>query len=477
MWASACIKSGGEVFWELSSQSVDVVIIGAGPGGYVAALRAAGLGASVALVERDEVGGTCLNRGCIPTKAILASTGLLRDISRSGEFGISVGQVSFDASAIAARSRGVVETMRKGVEGLLAGAGIITLRGMAVITGPRSVEVTMADGPAAGLQCGALIIATGSEWIELPGLETDGERVITSDDAFALDDIPASIAIVGGGAVGCEFAEIYSALGAETTIVEMMPQLLPGEDQELARRLEAALKRKGIKVAASTRVTGLDRQGGTLRVLTGAGKTLEVEKVMVAVGRKPGTAGLGLEAAGLEAGNKCIETDARMQTSVPGVYAIGDVTGKYLLAHVASAQGVVAAESACGLESEIDYTAVPRCVYTSPEYAAVGMGEAEAAEAGLESVVYKVQLGRVGRALTLGETFGLAKMTCVKGTGRVIGFHLLAPHASEVLTEVSVAMVKGTTAEELSRVIHPHPTMSEIVWEAAQGAAGKPLHG
>jgi len=460
----------------LSSQSVDVVIIGAGPGGYVAALRAAGLGASVAVVERDEVGGTCLNRGCIPTKAILVSTGLLRDISRSEEFGISVGQVSFDASAIAARSRGVVETMRKGVEGLLAGAGVITLRGTAVITGPRSVEVTMEDGPA-GLQCGALIIATGSEWIELPGLETDGERVITSDDAFALDDIPASIAIVGGGAVGCEFAEIYSALGAETTIVEMMPQLLPGEDQDLARRLEAALKRKGIKVAVSTRVTGLDRQGETLRVLTEDGKTLEVEKVMVAVGRKPSTAGLGLEAAGLEAGNKCIETDARMQTGVPGVYAIGDVTGKYLLAHVASAQGVVAAENACGLDSEIDYTAVPRCVYTAPEYAAVGMGEAEAAEAGLETVVYKVQLGRVGRALTLGETFGLAKMTCEKDTGRVIGFHLLAPHASEVLTEVSAAMVKGTTAEELSRVIHPHPTMSEIVWEAAQGAAGKPLHG
>jgi len=460
----------------LSSQSVDIAIIGAGPGGYVAALRAAGLGASVAVVERDEVGGTCLNRGCIPTKAILASTGLLRDIYRSGEFGISVGQVSFDASAIAARSRGVVETMRKGVEGLLAGAGVITLRGTAVITGPRSVEVATADGPA-GLQCGALIIATGSEWIELPGLETDGERVITSDSAFTLDDIPASIAIVGGGAVGCEFAEIYSALGAETTVVEMMPQVLPGEDQELARRLEAALKRKGIKVATSTRVTGLDRQGETLRVLTEAGKTLEVEKVMVAVGRKPSIAGLGLEAAGLETGNKCIGTDSRMRTGAKGVYAIGDVTGKYLLAHVASAQGVVAAENACGLESEIDYTAVPRCVYTAPEYAAVGLGQAEAAEAGIQAAVYRVQLGRVGRALTLGETFGLAKMTCEKDTGRVIGFHLLAPHASEVLTEVSAAMVKGMTAEELSRVIHPHPTMSEIVWEAAQGAAGKPLHG
>ncbi len=451
-------------------------MIGAGPGGYVAALRAARLGASVAVVERDEVGGTCLNRGCIPTKAILASTGLLRGIARAGEFGITVGDVSFDASVIAARSKGVVETMRKSVEGLLAGAGVTTIRGRGVIKGPGSVEVATSDG-AVGLEGRAVIIATGSEWIELPGLETDGGRVITSDDAFALDDIPASIAIVGGGAVGCEFAEIYSALGAETTIVEMMPQLLPGEDRELARRLEAALKRKGIKVAVSTRVTGLDRQGETLKVLTETGPAIEAGKVMVAVGRKPATGGLGLEALGLDARKKWIEVDAHMRTAGAAVYAIGDVTGKYLLAHVASAQGLVAAENACGRESRIDYTAVPRCVYTDPEYAAVGMGEAEAAGAGIEPIVYRVQLGRVGRALTLGETFGLAKMTCARDTGRILGFHLLAPHASEVLTEVSAAMAGGATAEQLSRVIHPHPTMSEIVWEAAQGAAGKPLHG
>ena len=460
----------------MSSQSFDIVVIGAGPGGYVAALRAAGLGASVAVVEKEEVGGTCLNRGCIPTKALLASTSLLRGISRAGEFGIEVGDVSFDASVIASRSQGVVETMRKGVEGLLSGAGVAFFRGIGTVKGPGSVEVASAEGSVM-LEGRALIIATGSEWIELAGLETDGRRVITSDDAFSLDDIPASMAIVGGGAVGCEFAEIYSALGTETTIVEMMPQLLPGEDQELARRLEAALKRKGIKVATSTRVTGLDRGREALTVKTETDKPLDVEKVMVAVGRKPVTEGLGLEALGLEAGGRRIEVDSRMRTGVTGVYAIGDVTGEYLLAHVASAQGVVAAENACGLDSEIDYTAVPRCVYTNPEYAAVGMGQEEAAEAGLEATVYKVQLGRVGRALTLGETFGLAKMTCDKNSGKVIGFHLLAPHASELLTEVSAAMAKGTTAEELSRVIHPHPTMSEIVWEAAQGAAGKPLHG
>jgi dihydrolipoamide dehydrogenase len=460
----------------LSDQRYDIAVIGAGPGGYVAALRAAGLGARVAVVERDEVGGTCLNRGCIPTKAILASTNLLRAISRSREFGIEVGEVGFDASAIASRSRGVTETMRKGVEGLLSKAGAALIRGTGVLKGPGKVEVRAAEGPLS-LECGAVIIATGSEWIELPGLETDGSRVITSDHAFSLEDIPASIAIVGGGAVGCEFAEIYSALGAETTIVEMMPQLLPGEDSELARRLEAALKRKGIKVSTSTRVTGLERDADALRVLTEDGKGIEAAKVMVAVGRKPSIHGLELDRVGLELDMGRIAANAKMETGAPGVYAIGDVTGRFLLAHVASAQGLVAAENACGRESEIDYTAVPRCVYTEPEYAAVGMNEAEAAEVGVEAAVYRVQLGRVGRALTLGETFGLAKMTCARDTGKVIGFHLLAPHASELLSEVSAAMAAGMTAEGLSRVIHPHPTMSEIVWEAAQGSAGKPLHG
>jgi dihydrolipoamide dehydrogenase len=460
----------------LSDERVDVAVIGAGPGGYVAALRAAGLGASVAVIEREDVGGTCLNKGCIPTKALLASTGLLRAISRSEEFGVSVADVTFDAAAIASRSRGVVETMRKGVEGLLSHAGVKLLKGTGTLKGPNAVEIAGEDGTVT-LEFGAVIIATGSEWIELPGLETDGGKVITSDHAFALDDLPASIAVVGGGAVGCEFAEIYSALGVETTIVEMMPQLLPGEDTELARRLEAALKRKGIKVATKTRVTGLESEGDILRLLTEGGNAIEAGKVMVAVGRAPCTAGLGVEALGINLEGRRVGVDARMQTSVPGIYAIGDVTGKYLLAHVASAQGVVAAENACGKDAEIDYAAVPRCVYTDPEYAAVGLGESEAADAGIEAAVYRVQLGRVGRALTLGETFGLAKMTCEKASGKVIGFHLLAPHASELLSEVSTAMAGGLTAEELARVIHPHPTMSEIVWEAAQGSAGRPLHG
>ncbi len=460
----------------MADERVDVAVIGAGPGGYVAALRAAGLGASVAVIEMDEAGGTCLNRGCIPTKAILASTGLLRAVARSRDFGISVGDVSFDPSVIASRSKGIVETMRKGVEELLTRAGVDLIRARGVLKGPGAVEAVGPDGTRA-LSCGAVIVATGSEWIEVPGIETDGGRVITSDHAFSLADIPASIAIVGGGAVGCEFAEIYSALGVETTVIEMMPHLLPGEDTELARRLEAALKRRGIGIAVSKRVTGLEECGRTIKVHAGDDWSIDVEKVMVAVGRKPSTEGLGLEEAGLDVEGGGIGVDERMETRVPGIYAVGDVTGKFLLAHVASAQGVVAAENACGVRAEMDYGAVPRCVYTEPEYAAVGMGEAEAAEAGIEAAVYRVHLGRIGRALTLGETFGLAKMTCARETGKLLGFHVLAPHASELVSEVSAAMAGGLTAEDLSRVIHPHPTMSEMVWEAAQGSAGRPLHG
>jgi dihydrolipoamide dehydrogenase len=459
----------------LDKRSVDIAVIGAGPGGYVAALRAAGLGASVAVVESGEVGGTCLNKGCIPTKAILASTGLLRRISRSQEFGIKVEKVSFDLPTIASRARDVVETMTKGVEGLFLKAGVDLVRGKGVMRSPALVEVAGRDGPVV-LECRSLLVATGSDWMELPGLETDGENVITSDDALGLENLPAEMVIVGGGAVGCEFAEIYSALGVDTTIVEMMPQLLPGEDQEMARRIEAVLKRKGIKVLTSARVTGLAARGDKFQVLTEKSPPLEAGRVMVAVGRRPRTSGIGLEEAGVDFGPGGVVVDSGMRTNVSGVFAVGDVTGKWLLAHVASAEGIVAAENACGLETKIDYRAVPRCIYTEPEYAAVGMDEREAREAGLDPVVYKAHLGRIGRALTLGETFGLAKLTCSKGDGSVLGFHLLAPHASEVITEISAAMAGGITADELARIIHPHPTMSEIVWEAAQAAAGRPLH-
>ncbi len=459
----------------MSEQVFDIVVVGGGPGGYVAALRGAGLGASVALVEEDLVGGTCLNRGCIPTKALLESARLVRHASRASEFGVSIEAVKADPESMVARSHAIVRLMRKGVEDLLAASKVKVFQGKAGLKSANLVEVS---GAASGqIRAKAVIIATGSSWITLPGVKVDGERVITSDHALELKRPLGSMVIVGGGPVGCEVAEIYSALGTRITIIEMMDHILPMEDQELARRLEATLKRKGIALLTSAKVAGIDQVGDQLEVRLEGGKPLRADRVLMGIGRRPNTEGLGLQEAGIGFDKKGIGTDPHLATNVPGVYAVGDVTGKYLLAHVATAQGIVAAENACGVASVIDYTAIPRCVYTDPEFAAVGLGESQAIASGAEPHVYRLRLGRIGRAITLRETFGLAKLVCDGPGGRILGFHVLAPHASELIAEVCLAIKQGLGAKDLADVIHPHPTLSEIVWEAASGAAGKRIHG
>jgi dihydrolipoamide dehydrogenase len=442
----------------------------------VAALRAAGLGASVALIEDDLIGGTCLNRGCIPTKALLESSRLLRRIKGASEFGIKAEGVSYDAGVIASRSESVVTLMRKGVEDLLARKKVALIRGRGKLKSAGEVEVT-SEGKTEVLVGKSIIVATGSSWVTLPGVVIDGERIITSDHALDLKDVPASMLVVGAGAVGCELAEVYSALGTDITIVEMMDQALPGEDAELARRLAAALKRKGIKILTSKKVSSIERSADGVAVAIEGDATIKASKVLVGIGRRPNSEGIGLEAIGVRLERGAVVTDPAMRTNVPGVFAIGDVNGKYLLAHVATAEGIVAAENACGLDSKMDYAVVPRCVYTDPEFAAVGLSESQAAAAGVKASVYKVRLGTIGRALTMGETFGLAKIVSSEGDGKILGFHALAPHASELVSEISVAIKHGLTAADVAHVIHPHPTLSEIVWEAAEGAAGRPIHG
>lgn len=461
---------------KVAVQRYDIVVIGGGVGGYSAALRGAGAGASVALIEKHLVGGTCLNVGCIPTKALLESCKLLRSYRRAADLGVRVGEAIPDPQTIAERSQSIVGLMRKGVEDLLDRRGVKIIRGQAGLLAPNRVAV-VSGGDDATLEAGSVIVATGSSWVQLPGVRIDGSRIITSDHALRLDDISSSMIIIGGGAVGCEFAEIYSALGAEVTIVEMMDQLLPGEDTELARRLEVSIKRKGIKVMTASKVSAITGSGAQLEVGIETGPSLVADRVMVAVGRKPNTEGLGLEQTGVETTGRGIQTDDGMCTSAPGVFAVGDVTGDYLLAHVAMAQGIVAAENACGGHAKVSYSAVPRCVYTDPEYAAVGLTEAQASDAGLRAAVQRVRLGRIGRALTMGETFGLAKLVVDRESERVLGFQAVAPHASEFLSEISLAITKGLKPEDIARVIHPHPTLSEIVWEAAEGAVGKPVHG
>jgi dihydrolipoamide dehydrogenase len=451
------------------AQSYDIIVVGGGVGGYTAALRGASAGGSVALVESDLIGGTCLNVGCIPTKALLESCRLVRSAERSAEFGVGVGEVTTNPPQMVERSRSIVETMRKGVEDELERAGVSILRGRGKLLAPGKVAVTSGSSELA-LTAESVILATGSSWISLPGTRIDGKHIITSDHALALERTAGHMVIVGAGAVGCEFAEIYRTLGTDITIVEMMPHILPTEDEDVARRLEAALKRKGISILTASRVEGIDTSDYGVKVRISGGPVLEADRVLMAVGRKPNIAGLGLEELGVELADGGISTDDGMRTSVSGIFAAGDVTGRYLLAHVALAQGIVAGRNAAGGSLSIDYRAVPRCVYTHPEAAAVGLTEAEAVAQGLEVGVHKAILGRVGRALTLGETFGLAKILYEKSSGKVAGFHVLAPHAAEMLPEVSLAIQEGLGIEDIWRVIHPHPTMSEFVWESVDGA-------
>ena len=454
----------------MTEQLHDIIVIGGGVGGYTAALRAAGLGASVSLVESGEIGGTCLNIGCIPTKALLESCKVARTAAKAGEFGVGLGGVETFPQKMVSRSRAIVETLTKGVEDQLKRAGVTIVRGTGRLASSHEVEVKTETGDLM-LAAKSVIIATGSGWISLPGVEIDGKRIITSDHALTLEHIPDNLVIVGGGAIGCEFAEIYSALGTKVTIIEMMGHILPTEDAEPAKRLEAALKRKGIRISTGTKVAGIDIDESGVRVMVEGGDAIEAGQVLMSIGRAPNAAGLGLDEVGVRLSGRSIETDDGMRTSVPGIFAVGDVTGKWLLAHVALAQGVVAGRNACGDTAAMDYSAVPRCVYTDPEMAAVGLTEAEAEARGVGFKVHRVRLGQVGRALTLGETFGLAKIIYEEGTGRIVGFHVLGPHASELLSEISLAMRKGITVGEVAEVIHPHPTLSELVWESVDGAA------
>ncbi len=453
----------------------DLLVIGGGVGGYIAALRAASSGMRVALVERDLVGGTCLNVGCIPTKALLESARILRLSQRAGDFGIALGKPAFDVSEAVGRSRRIVETLRKGVESLLRARKVEIVRGNARLRDSRRVEVESGT-TTSEIEAHYIVIATGSSWISIPGIEPDGIRVITSDHALFPDEIPASMVIVGAGAVGCEFAEIYSAFGTKVTLIEMMGSILPGEDKELARRLETALKRKGIEVLTSTKVRRIAGNSRGLVVETENGRGIEATKVLLAVGRKSNVDGIGLEEAGVDFSAKGIAVDSTMKTNVDGIFAIGDVTGRYMLAHVAMNQAMVAIENMLGRHSSFNYERVPRCVYTEPEYAAVGKTEEMARQEGASVEVKRVRLGRIGRALTLGETFGLAKIVIDSAEKRLLGLQILAPHASEFITEATLALGNELGLRALGESIHPHPTLSEIVWESALLALGKAIH-
>lgn len=464
----------------MNDKQYDVTVIGAGPGGYVAAIRAAQLGLKVALVERENLGGVCLNWGCIPTKALLRNAEIVLLLGQGKEFGFRVEGVEVDFGAAVDRSRKVSERLVKGVGLLMRKNQVEVIEGVAVVRAADLVEVTLGDGQRRTLKTRHVIIATGGKASSIPGVVPDGERVLTYREAIVLRALPAAAVVVGAGPIGMEFAHIWDSYGAEVTVVEMLPRVLPLEDEEVSQVVERAFARRRVKLLTSSRVQGLETtdQGVRVTVSTGNGEeVLEAERVLIATGVQPQSDGLGLEAIGVKVERGFIAVDDAMRTNVPGVCAIGDVTGKLALAHVASAQGIVAAEAIAGRGTQVlDYDAMPRCVYCQPQVASFGLTEAQAIERGHEPKVGRFPFLASGKALGLGEKDGFVKIVADTATGEILGAHLVGPEVTELLPELVLARRWELTPEEIARTVHAHPTLSEAVMEAAHGVFGAAIH-
>ena len=457
---------------------VRIIIIGGGPGGYVAALRAAQRGAEVTLVEKGLLGGTCLNRGCIPTKALLASAQALRTARSGAEFGFSTaGPVEPDFPRMMQRKTEIVTKLRDGVHLLCRRAHVKLVEGRGRIAGPGRVDVETADGRVT-LEADKVIVATGSEPAEPPFFDFTQPTVLTSTSALELTSIPASLLIVGAGAIGCEFAGVFSELGTQITIVEMMPQMLPLEDKRLAKQFEGIYKKLGIKVKLSTKVESIAeyRPDSLTAVLTG-GEQVTAERMLVSIGRRPNTEDIGLEAVGVEVDARgYIVVNDKLETTAAGFYAIGDANGGILLAHVASHEGLVAAENCLGGSRERELDLVPSATYTMPEVASIGLTEDQALEQGLKPVTGTFRFGSLGKAMALGETVGYVQIVADHDTDLVLGANMMGPHVTDLIHEVALAMRHRITARQLGDTIHAHPTMAEAVMEAAHDAHGESVH-
>jgi dihydrolipoamide dehydrogenase len=459
----------------------DVVVIGGGTGGYVCAIRAAQLGLRVALVEKDRLGGVCLNWGCIPTKTLLRSASLYEQTKSLADFGVHVnGSVSVDWQEMLARKGEVVDTLVGGVENLLAGHGIAVLSGRARLESAERLEVALNDGGTSALEPRNIVVATGSVPARPPISGLDLPRVVTSDGILALEAIPQRLAIIGGGVIGIEFATLFAALGARVTVVEMLPNILPPVDQELAKRYRIFLKRQGVALKLGARVEEVSAAEGGLAVhymLKGRSEAVEADLVLNATGRVPFSERLGLDALGVSRERGRVLVDDRLATNVAGVYAIGDVTGEVLLAHVASRQGEVAAEVIAGHDSRMDYSAVPNVVFSRPEIAGVGLTSQDAKEKGIDVEVASFPFSAIGKALAQGEAEGQVRLLCEPGSGRVLGMHVMGPGASDLIAEGALAVRLGLTAREVAETIHAHPTLPEAVAEAARVVAfGEAIH-
>ena len=456
----------------------DVVVIGAGPGGYVAAIRAAQLGMSAAVIEDDNLGGVCLNWGCIPSKSLLRNAEVLELVKNADEYGISVGDVSYDYGKAIDRSRQVVRRLTGGVGSLLRKNGVEHISGYGTL---RSASTIAIDGAERAISADNIIIATGARARQIPGIPVDGETVLTSREAIVLREVPQRVVIVGGGAIGVEFADIYHSYGAEVMIIEMLPRLVPLEDEEISQNLERVFRRRGIQYKTGAMVGGVAVTDGTATVTVtdadGTESEIECDKVLVAIGVQGNSEGVGLENAGITTERGFIPVDDEMRTNVQGVYAIGDVTGKLPLAHVASAQGVTAAEAIAGMNPmPLDYTLMPRATYCRPQIASFGLTEQQAADAGYPYKVGRFPMAASGKALAMGEANGMVKLVVDTEVGELLGAHMIGPEATELLGEVGLSRLLEGTTTELGWLVHPHPTISETIKEAALAVEGEAIH-
>lgn len=468
-----------------ATDSYDLLVIGGGPGGYVAAIRAAQLGLKTLCVEREKLGGICLNWGCIPTKALLRSAEVLELCRRAEEFGVRIeGTVSFDYAAIAKRTRQVVEGQERGIHFLFKKNQVQHLTGTARLLGGGRVAVAKADGTEVALKAKHILIATGARAKSLPGVELDGQRIIEYRGALGLERPPASAIVIGGGAIGVEFASFHRALGVEVTVIEYLPALVPLEDEEISQALLAAFKKRGIQCLVGTKVVKVARVGTGVEVTVedrttpGKTRTISADLALLAVGIAANVEGLGLETAGVALERGFIQVDeVTYRTSAPGIYAIGDVAGPPALAHVASAEGIACVERIAGHSPEpLDYGTVPSCTFCHPEIGSVGLTEKQAREQGIAVKIGRFPFRALGKARAAGETEGFVKVLYAEDDGRVVGAHILGPNASDLIAEYALAKSTEVNAASLMHTIHAHPTLAEALKEATEAAYGQAIH-
>jgi dihydrolipoamide dehydrogenase len=458
------------------TQKTEAVVLGGGPGGYVAAIRLGQLGKETTLIEKDQLGGVCLNVGCIPSKALIRVAKLKKRLEAAQQIGLEVSGLKIDFAKVQAWKQSVVDKLTSGVDYLCKGNNVKVVKGVGTFKGPKELEVKTATGTEP-FEIKDVVIATGSRPFELPSLKFDGTHIISSTEALALQEIPKNFVVIGGGVTGLEVGTMYAQLGSKVTIIEMLEQLLPGTDIELVRIIERSLRKLGVDYHVKSKAK--EFRGGKVYAALEDGKeaTFDADKVLVTVGRRPNSDQIGLGAAGVKTDAQgYIQVNKKMQTNVPGIYAIGDVVGPPMLAHKASKEGVVAAETIAGMNSEADFRAIAGVVFTDPEIATVGLTEAQAKEKGYTPIVGKFPFTALGRALLAGETEGFAKIVADKSSDVVLGVHIVGAEASDIISEAALAIEMGATLEDIGFTIHPHPTLPESIMEASEAAKGKAIH-